>query len=64
MCGLFEVLLIFIIAYSYVESRRSCIYIKEVTVASQEMVKEHVDQILLEPADTDVTFLMVSDPFE
>ena len=64
MCGLFEVLLIFIITCSYVESRRSCIYIKEVTVASQEMVKEHVDQILLEPADTDVTFLMVSDPFE
>ena len=64
MCGLFEVLLIFIIACSYVESRRSCIYIKEVTVASQEMVKEHMDQVLLEPADTDVTFLMVSDPFE
>jgi len=64
MCGLFEVLLIFIITCSYVESRRSCIYIKEVTVASQEMVKEHVDQMLLEPADTDVTFLRVSDPFE
>ena len=64
MCGLFEVLLIFIITCSYVESRRSCIYIKEVTVASQEMVKEHVDQVLLEPADIDVTFLMASDPFK
>ena len=61
MCGLFEVLLIFIITCSYVESRRSCIYIKEVTVASQEMVKEHVDPVLLEPAGTDVTFLMASD---
>ncbi|KAG2564917.1 hypothetical protein PVAP13_7NG109501 [Panicum virgatum] len=35
------------------------LYIKEVTVAGQEMVKEHVDQVLLDPADTDVTFLMV-----
>jgi len=64
MCDLFEVLLTGIIVCSCVASRRSCIYIKEVTVASQEMVKEHVDQMLLEPADTDVTFLMVSDPFE
>jgi len=64
MCDLFEVLLTGIIVCSCVASRRSCIYIKEVTVASQEMVKEHVDQVLLEPADTDVTFLMASDPFK
>jgi hypothetical protein len=64
MCDLFQVLLTGIIVCSCVASRRSCIYIKEVTVASQEMMKEHVDQMLLEPADTDVTFLMVSDPFE
>jgi hypothetical protein len=28
-------------------------------VAVQEMVKEHVDRVPLEPADTDVTFLVV-----
>jgi hypothetical protein len=33
-------------------------------VAVQEMVKEHVDRVPLEPADTDVTFLVVSDPFK
>jgi len=39
-----------------------CVYIYIYT--NQEMVKEHVDQVLLEPADTDVTFLMASDPFK
>ncbi|RLN15507.1 hypothetical protein C2845_PM02G24600 [Panicum miliaceum] len=40
------------------------LYSNKITVAGQEMVKEHVDQVPLEPADTDVAFLVVSDPFE
>ncbi|RLN33985.1 hypothetical protein C2845_PM03G35970 [Panicum miliaceum] len=40
------------------------LYSKEITVAGQEMGKKHVDQVLLEPADADLAFLMVSDPFE
>ncbi|XP_025792311.1 probable diphthine methyl ester synthase isoform X2 [Panicum hallii] len=35
------------------------LYSNKITVASQEMVKEHVDQVPLEPADTDVAFLVL-----
>ncbi|PVH37197.1 hypothetical protein PAHAL_6G269300 [Panicum hallii] len=35
------------------------LYSNEIMVAVQEMVKEHVDRVPLEPADTDVTFLVV-----
>jgi hypothetical protein len=56
------------VAYMYRRLLLCCVqeklYSNEIMVAVQEMVKEHVDRVPLEPADTDVTFLVVSDPFK
>lgn len=40
------------------------LYIKEIMVADQGTVKVREDQVLLQPSNTDVAFLVVSDPFE
>lgn len=38
-------------------------YGKEITIADREMVESNSDVILAEAADSDVSFLVVGDPF-